>query len=240
MIGSKPFCVVVDDDQNSLSLIQDAINEIGSLTVERVFSDPERFLIDLDNLEARIIFLDIEMPGLSGIDLASKLGERQIIFISGRTDLAVKTYDVEAVDFVPKPLRLSRLKQAIDRLLKALNFDIITIRTDRANKEEIDLSTVVYVSPSNLDSRDKNFHFIDGSFATGKDIRINHLMKEFPKYMVQINRGEIVNVNYVTSLINRDTLGIKINGALKEMNLGDSYRDNLFSQKENLRPIQET
>jgi len=80
-------------------------------------------LYDLVNVEAipyDVIFLDINMPGLTGVQLAEALGTHPrppaIIFVTAHSEHAVKAFEVKATDYLVKPVELDRLKQAISRL----------------------------------------------------------------------------------------------------------------------------
>ncbi|KTR95632.1 LytR family transcriptional regulator [Microbacterium testaceum] len=75
----------------------------------------------LERVDVAVAFLDIHMPGLSGLDLArgvARLRERPaIVFVTADDAGAVEAFDVEAVDFVLKPVRVERLRRALDRVL---------------------------------------------------------------------------------------------------------------------------
>src|SRR5688572_7377065 len=114
----KPLCVLVDDDEGSLSRLKSVLEELQMLDVERAFTSPDKFLTAIDSLNANIVFLDMDMP-IQGNDVALKLRNKKIIFVSGHPELAHIAYDVHAVDFVKKPILASRLKEAIQKVLEA-------------------------------------------------------------------------------------------------------------------------
>jgi DNA-binding LytR/AlgR family response regulator len=76
-----------------------------------------------------LIFLDIEMPGMSGIDLIKKLGVKKplIVFTTAKTDYAVEAFELNVVDYLVKPITQPRLLQAVEKAQEALD----------SNKEEV-------------------------------------------------------------------------------------------------------
>ncbi|PYE48814.1 response regulator [Paenibacillus barcinonensis] len=105
------------------------LNELASLleTDERVeiigtYTDPLQLLQEIPMLKPDCIFLDIEMPGMSGIELAEQLGAdniaAEIVFITAYNHYAAQAFDVSAIDYLLKPIRPERIRKAVDKLVK--------------------------------------------------------------------------------------------------------------------------
>jgi DNA-binding LytR/AlgR family response regulator len=232
---AKPFCVIVDDEESSLALLKSKIEEIDLLEIEQSFLDPEKFLLNLSKLKSEIIFLDMEMP-IDGDEVAKKLKNKKIIFVSGHKDLAYKAYDVDAIDFVPKPISTFRLKQAIEKAVKSITSTFVVIKTEDAKKEEINYDTIIYISTHKAEKRDKDFYLSDGTSVRAKGVDISDLIAELPSdKFCKINSSEIVNLSYVKKLLSSDSIGITINSRIKELTLSESCKQIFFAQKPHLR-----
>lgn len=233
---NKPLCVLVDDVELNLSALKSAIEEIGLLEIEKVFTDPDKFLSKVSDLKSEIIFLDMAMH-INGIDVAKKLKGKKVIFVSGHTEDAWKAYDVDAVDFVPKPILTSRLKQAIEKVLKQLSSSIIVLKTENASREEIPLDSIIYITTNTKEKRDKDIYLNNGIVVRAKQYDLKELENELPigKFL-KINPSQIVNLSFVTRLMSKDTIGININGKTEQFTLGESSKEAFFAQKPHLKP----
>ena len=100
-------CVIVDDEEYAIELLLEQIEKIPFLKVVKTFSNPIEALSSLtrdDHVD--ILFLDIDMPQLSGIDVAARIKERvgQVIFITAYPQFAIKAFEVKASDYLLKPI----------------------------------------------------------------------------------------------------------------------------------------
>ena len=229
---NKPLCCIVDDEESSLASLKDLIEDIDLIEIEHSFLDPDKFLMKIDSLKSKIIFLDIEMP-IYGIDVASKLNDKLVIFVSGHTDKAFETYNVNAIDFVPKPIRGNRLKEAINKVLKLVSSTSICLRTEDAKKEEVVISEIAFISTCD-DPRDKLIHLSKGKKVKAKNITVDSLLELLPNYFLKVNPSEIININTVHKRINSDTVEIETEGGTFSFILGDKARNKFFKLKPNL------
>lgn len=115
--------MVVDDQRQSNELVVDHIKSIPSLELKFASTDPIDALNFLDNEKVDCIFLDIEMPALSGIEFIEALKARhgnampKIILITGYDQYALTGYDHGVFDYLLKPVSFKRFKISIDRLM---------------------------------------------------------------------------------------------------------------------------
>lgn len=232
----KHQCVLVDDEEFALAALKGMIEELDILKVERAYLNPDRFLVDIDSLESKIIFLDLEMP-IYGVEVASKLKNKQVIFVSGYTDKAYQTFDVNPVDFVPKPIRLSRLKTAIYKALSSIQTDKIVVKTLKAKRHEVALDEIAYIyTDKKGDSRNKIIHLVDGSTIDIANTKFIEILDQSSK-LLQVNPSAIVHIDQVVQVIDTDTIGVRKNNSRKieEITLGNTYREAFFSLKPHLR-----
>ncbi|WP_231426440.1 LytTR family DNA-binding domain-containing protein [Pedobacter sp. Leaf250] len=113
---NKIRCVIVDDEQHASKLLETYISSIPTLELVSIYSDPIKALAGItkkDNID--IAFLDIEMPDLSGIDLAASIKSKigSIIFTTAYKDYAVDAFDLRANHFLVKPIRQAKFVKAV-------------------------------------------------------------------------------------------------------------------------------
>jgi len=232
---NKPLCIIVDDEAPSLSALQNHIEELGLLEIEKSFLDPDKFLVKIDSLKSNIIFLDLEMP-ITGDKIAEKLKNKHIIFVSGHKELGYLGFEVGVIDFVPKPIRQSRLKEAIEKVLKFYKTNnLIVLKTQNSKKQEINTESIFLISSCKNEPRDKRIILSNKKEIIAKNINFDSLLKLLPNNFTKVNPSQIANLKYVTHLIDSDTIGINIMGEIKEINLGDSYKNNFFAAKPNFK-----
>jgi DNA-binding LytR/AlgR family response regulator len=114
-------CVIIDDDRSAIRLLTDHIEEFPNLKIAKTFTKPIEALTELSqDKDVDLIFLDIDMPGLSGIKLAENLQDRapNIIFTTAHDRYALQAFDVRAKDFLLKPIELETFAKVVNRVLK--------------------------------------------------------------------------------------------------------------------------
>ena len=111
--------MIVDDEPLAIERMQVLCAELDQLQVVGTASDGEAALRLADKLRPDLMLLDMTMPEMDGLALARQLGKRDrppaVIFVTAHEDFAVEAFDLEAVDYVLKPVAAERLERAIDR-----------------------------------------------------------------------------------------------------------------------------
>lgn len=123
----KLNCIVVDDSAVQRITITKLVNESTLLNLIGEFANALEAKICINNNALDLIFLDVEMPLISGFDLLDGLKTKpQIIFITSKADYALKAFDYEATDFLQKPISKERFLKAVKKAteLHALRYDI--------------------------------------------------------------------------------------------------------------------
>ena len=122
---------IVEDEPISASLLQSFLNKFSK--ENRVSIDVDVFLNELDFINNyqkgiySVIFMDIEMPHMDGITLSKKLREKDteviLIFVTNMSQLAIKGYEVNALDFIVKPVEYSSFSMKMKRVLRYVRRD---------------------------------------------------------------------------------------------------------------------
>lgn len=111
--------LIVDDEPLAIERMQVLCAEIDQLAVIGTASDGQAALRLAGKLKPDLVLLDMTMPGIDGLAVARQLGKHgggpAVIFVTAHEDFAVEAFDLEAVDYVLKPVAAERLERAIDR-----------------------------------------------------------------------------------------------------------------------------
>jgi two-component system, LytTR family, response regulator len=112
--------IICDDEDDARLLIQQYISDYKMLTVIKECSNGLDAVQAIDTLEPDLIFLDIQMPGLSGFQVLQKIVHvPQIIFSTAFDKYAIKAFDNNAIDYLLKPYTKNRFDQAIHKILNS-------------------------------------------------------------------------------------------------------------------------
>jgi len=110
--------IIVDDEVKAASYLQMLINEVDKeIEIVEVFNDPNRALEYLNSHSIDLVFLDIEMPMMSGLDLLNEIKDPnfEIIFVTGFNDFVLDAMKVSAIDYLLKPVATEELKIAVEK-----------------------------------------------------------------------------------------------------------------------------
>ena len=112
-------CLIVDDEPNAGKLLQDHIEKVPYLDLKATCFDAMEALDFFSHSSADIVFLDINMPGLSGMELAGLLPrEQKIIMTTAYSEYAIESYQFNVVDYLLKPITFRRFMMAITKVVQ--------------------------------------------------------------------------------------------------------------------------
>src|SRR5690606_24895128 len=141
--------------------------QIPQLEVVRAFNNPQLFLEELFSLEFDLCILDVEMPGMNGLQVANLLKGKLVIFTTAYKDYAAEAFDLDAVDYIRKPIQKERLEQAVQKALNRIAVsrpprEFMQVNTDKG-KTLIYFQQLGYIRTGETDSRDKIAYLKDGT-----------------------------------------------------------------------------
>ncbi|MCY1633786.1 LytR/AlgR family response regulator transcription factor [Marinifilum sp. D737] len=115
----KVKCLIVDDEDLALDVIEEYINRIDYLQLEGKCKSAVEALSILNSKQIDLLFLDIQMPGLTGIQLLRNLSNPPtVIFTTAYSDFALEGFELEALDYLIKPIPFERFINAVNRYFK--------------------------------------------------------------------------------------------------------------------------
>jgi len=120
--------IAIDDEPKALAIIKSHAAKVSFLTLEQCFTDPFQGIEYINDHAPDIVFLDINMPDISGLQLLKNLTKKPlIIFTTAHSEYAVKSYEVEAVDYLLKPFDYARFLLAVTKAKEKLKLPIKSI-----------------------------------------------------------------------------------------------------------------
>jgi len=120
--GMTLRCIIVDDEYLAIRVIEGFSARIPGLVVLQSFKDPREAVRFLQDHEVDLIFLDIQMPHISGIELAGKLSALPlVVFTTARHEFAVRAFELEALDYLVKPIAFDRFEKTIRKAREQLS-----------------------------------------------------------------------------------------------------------------------
>src|ERR1700687_5857881 len=126
-MGEELRAVLVDDEQLARDELGFLLGQAGGVAVIGQAGDGVEALTTIDRLQPDVVFLDVQMPGLTGFEVARRLLEHdtgsQIIFVTAYDQHAIEAFEVNAVDYLLKPVDQARLEVAVERARRRVDTD---------------------------------------------------------------------------------------------------------------------
>jgi DNA-binding LytR/AlgR family response regulator len=229
-------CFIIDDESHAIETLKKYAKDSGQLEIVGSSQNPLEALKYInDRKDIDITFLDIDMPEISGLDVADLIYDNtSIIFTTGHAGYAVQGFDKNISDFLLKPISFARF-------LKSLNKVIIDL--EKKAREEAKNDTYFFVNPG-IKGKMLKINFNDVDYIEGLNNYIvihtppnNHIiyltMKEIeaglpPEIFIRIHKSYIVNINKVTLMEGNK---IMINKLI--FPIGSSYKEKLLKKINN-------
>jgi len=231
-MNKKYTCIIIDDDEIDRLTVVSFAKKFPVLDILGVFESAEEALSIIEKEKIDVLFLDIDMPGLNGIEFRKKAIEIPVcIFITAHPEHAVESFEIETLDFIVKPLKLDRFAQTVSRIeefmeikLKALLFeasiggDTIYIKEGH-EQTKVKLHEILYLEALKdytLIITDKKRHCVLSSI--GNLLKENHFQS-----FIRIHRSFAVQKQFIQK-INSSEILLHNNITIP---VGRSYKDNL-------------
>lgn len=222
-------CLIVDDEPLAIDVIRDYIERVPQLELTKTCNDAMEALQAINNYNVDLLFLDIEMPAMNGIDFLKSLSNPpQVILTTAFRKYAFDSYDVDVIDYLLKPISFNRFFKSISKYIK-LNSNKVQDSPTEINQSNKSSSIYVYADKKNVKVYLDDIIYVESI----KDyVRIHTEEKNLiskatitkyenllPDTFLRIHRSFIVNTVKITAFTQHD---IEINQ--KEIPIGSSYK----------------
>ncbi len=216
-------CILVDDEELALEELHFLLDSVPGVEVVGQGRNGVEAIRLVKELEPDLMFLDIQMPGLNGFQVVHQLVEEevlpQVIFVTAYDQYAVRAFEVNAVDYILKPVEKSRLEMAIQRARKQLESNIPVddriknllnqfipaaprksklLVTDRMRHLMVDAEDIVFASVSD-NSVQVATHDLNGEthYRTLEELQANL----DPQIFWRVHRSFLVNINKIKEVV---------------------------------------
>ncbi|MET0637887.1 MAG: LytTR family DNA-binding domain-containing protein [Chitinophagaceae bacterium] len=229
-------CIIVDDEPLARKAIEKLVCQTENLEAIASFNGADATKDFLAKNTVDLVFLDIQMPGVNGIEFARTIPRKTlVVFTTAFHEFASESYEVEAIDYLIKPVKSERFQKAVEKAqtysklfrtvginsnIENITDDYIFVRAER-RIIKVHFSDILYIEGL------KDYVII--YLATQKVItlmNIKTIHELLPKsFFVRVSKSYIINVNNMDSVDN-NTVYIGEN----EIPIGNIYRDYFFTE----------
>jgi DNA-binding LytR/AlgR family response regulator len=232
-------CIIVDDEPIAREILENHLSKINTIKVIASCKNAIEAFNEINSNSIDFIFLDINMPEISGLSFAKSINNNiKIIFTTAYREYAVEGFDLQAVDYLLKPISFERLLQAVNKYLgeNALQIleksneifqeksDFIFVRADR-KMIKINFSEINYIESF---SDYLKIYLNDKTIVTRETI--SSLEAKIPKTdFIRVHRSFIVSITKINSFTNEF---IEINK--KAIPISRSYKKDVLFRLENV------
>jgi DNA-binding LytR/AlgR family response regulator len=232
-------CVIVDDEPSAVDILKIYIEKIPYLNLQLATTNPVEALTFVQNNHIDLVFLDINMPDISGLGFAQLAAKKtKIVFTTAYSEFAIDSYKYEALDYLMKPISFDLFLRASQKALSAMSFsspdwqekkesidDYIFVKTEHKGKlTKIMFRDILYVEGL------KNYVSI---YTENKEQIITLLtMKEMEERLPQTSffrshKSYVVSLDKIKAI---DGNEIILQNVKDRVPLGTTYREGLFGR----------
>jgi len=220
--------VLVDDEQLARDELGYLLGQVGGIEIIGQAGNGVEALSTIDRLQPDVVFLDVQMPGLTGFEVARRLvanrADAHIIFVTAYDQHAIEAFEVNAVDYLLKPVEPGRLEMAVDRVRRRIATDraadgtvrnaelekIIELVAERQSRRErlaikvgerfllVQAEDIIYASLA-----DEGISVVTSQHAGTSSYRtLDELHERLdPKMFWRVHRSHLVNINKIKEIV---------------------------------------
>ncbi len=197
-------CIVIDDEPLALQLMCEYVETTPTLELIKSFDNAVEAITFLRNVSVDLIFVDINMPQLSGLEFAEAISpDIKIVFITAYRDYAVEGFKLDAADYLVKPLPYATFLKSVDKILRryfddAQSIEHIFVRSE-CRSVRVTLSEILYI--------ESRREYMDIHLSSGEVVstisNVSAMHDKLPKgRFIKAHRSFIVNVDNISLVEN--------------------------------------
>jgi two-component system, LytTR family, response regulator len=226
-------CIIVDDEQHAIDILEHYIQQTPHLQLAGSYTNPIDALQLLTTQKVDLVFLDIQMPELSGIDFIKTIhGKSKVILTTAYSEFALEGYELYVVDYLLKPIRMPRFLAAVQKAMELLRIalptqevrqdDYIFVKTEAKGKLlKINLADIDFIESM------KNYVAI---YRGGQKTLVYASMKELEerlpaKQFIRIHKSYIVPLSRITGI---EGNLVRLKNVSAEITIGENYKAELM------------
>lgn len=227
-------CIIVDDEQPAIDVLVNHVGQTPMLQLDATFTNPIEALHYISGKDIQLVFLDVQMPELSGIDFVQALnGKSNVVLTTAYSEFALKGYDLNVVDYLVKPIRFARFLQAVQKATErisekkepaqpAAEEDHIFVKTGtKGELQRVNFDDIDYIEAM------KNYiAFNSGNRKTLVYASMKEIEDHLPRSrFIRVHKSFIIPIQKITGIKGN---AILLKGVNAEILIGDSYKAELM------------
>lgn len=199
--------LLIDDEPLAIAELQSMLKNYPELDVVATSTDAQDGIEKIRLHDPQLLFLDINMPGKSGFDLLTELNESpEVIFVTAYDQFAIKAFEVNALDYILKPVNPERLKEAVTKVIRK--------KSQTEGEKELDINKRIFIKDGEqcffvsihqifyIESVGNyvRLHFRDKKAMLHRSL--NYLEEKLPdEHFFRTSRQEMINVNFIKNIV---------------------------------------
>ena len=205
--------IIIEDEPEALSLLTGLVEATGLATVESSTCDPQEAVDLITRYEPDMLFLDIQMPGMSGFDILNELRalntvNPHVVFTTAHDEYAIKAFDYAAFDYLLKPIDPDRLLETLHRFRQNGGKEVAERSGAMFGNEKVlvfrGVTGVTFIDPSDVvfitaDGNYSTFNFISGRVETVTAL-LGTVEMHLGKQFFRTGRSCIINTSYLARI----------------------------------------
>ena len=202
----KIKCLIVDDEELARGLIKTYVDKLDFLELVADLENPLEAISIIKEQDVELLFLDIQMPEIKGTDFAKLLPKTvQVIFTTAYSEYAIEGFDLNALDYLLKPITFERFLTAVNKVKPKEKTSSIVTSDSITVKSGYDLHKLKYddILFIESDSEYVIYHTINGKIMSNQSL--TKLEKILPSELfMRVHRSFIINRKKVSALKSKD------------------------------------
>jgi DNA-binding LytR/AlgR family response regulator len=202
-------CVLIDDEPLALELLESHISKTDGISLIRSFTNPIEALQELETLQPDVVFCDIQMPELTGVQF-SKIASNKfpIVFTTAYDQYAVQGYELDIVDYLLKPISLERFQKTVDKIKEKRTIttsnsetivpDYIFVKSEYKTLK-INLADIHYIKGMadyvTIVTADKKIHTLENLKHYEATLPAVNFMRVHKSYIIAMDKIEFIERN---------------------------------------------
>ena len=243
-------CIVIDDEQSAIEMMRRLIQKIPELLLVHCTTDPVKGLAYAKDPEVKLVFADLQMPQMHGLELIRELGDLvQVVCCSGYINYGPQLSLLDVSGYLQKPVCPQAFQKVVDRVISKLSYgqwaskqyaenkydpeEPVAFQTDGREMIIIRMCDIEYIEAQ---ARNAAIYHTDGK------VQVLHSLKEIeailpPKYFMRVNKSFLVAADKIATYNKREKM-LKLTKSSKsaKIKVGDYYREivrSFFAEKFN-------
>ncbi len=220
-------CIAIDDEPKALEVIERYCHKSDMVDLKATFREPVKAIEFLNRERIDLIFLDINMPDINGMQLIQTLATKpMVIFTTAYSNYAVESYNLNAIDYLLKPITFERFLFAINKAVAALLSKNATVTDD-------EITVLIKSGPQTYQVKVADILYLekDGNYITvhlkDKLILIRENMSDIFDLVpaagfVRVHKSYVISIRHITMI---EVHQLIING--EKIPIGSTYRESL-------------